>query len=198
MENLLGSILSQLNKDTIQKMGSQLNASPSATQKAINSALPLIMGALARNNSTPEGKKSLESALQRDHDGSILGHLNDLLQNPEAANGAGILKHVLGNRRGAVENYVAKESGLAPNSTGKILEMLAPIVMGYLGKQSTTGQQAQNPVGSLLEGFLKNQGGRKGSSGIINQLLDQNNDGSISDDIARMGMNALGKMFKKK
>jgi len=31
---------------------------------------------------------------------------------------------------------------------------------------------------------------------VIEQLLDSDNDGSIADDVAQLGMSFLGKMFK--
>ena len=157
----------------------------------MESAIPILMNALAKNSSTPDGAASLQKAIERDHDGSILDNLGSFLNNPEAANGAGILKHVLGNKRQNVEQYLSKDTGLYASSAAKILEMAAPIVMGYLGKQKSAGGGGGG-IGDLLNAYVK-QSGSQGSQSMINQLLDRDGDGSVLDDIAEMGMSFLKK-----
>ena len=66
-------------------------------------ALPLLMGALGRNASQPQGAQSLLGALQRDHLGSndLSGLLGAVLggsrqgQPSRQTDGAGILGHIL-------------------------------------------------------------------------------------------------------
>ncbi|MDD4227371.1 MAG: DUF937 domain-containing protein [Mariniphaga sp.] len=196
MENLLNSILSRIDDNSLQAIGQQANASPTQAKSALASAIPILMNALAKNSSTPDGAQSLQNALARDHDGSLLDNLGSLLQNPDSANGAGILKHVLGNKRQNVEKYISQDSGLSGGSAGKILEMAAPILMGYLGKKNATG--SNNVIGNLLNSYVKAEKKQAPQAqSIINQLLDRDNDGSIMDDIAEMGMSFLGKMKKR-
>ena len=76
------------------------------------------MAALARNASTTEGAASLQQALVKDHDGSILEHVTDFLGNPEAANGAGILRHVLGHQQVTVQQGLSRSLGLESNQIG--------------------------------------------------------------------------------
>ncbi|MDD2381776.1 MAG: DUF937 domain-containing protein [Mariniphaga sp.] len=196
MENLLNSILSRIDDNSLQAIGQQANASPTQAKSALASAIPILMNALAKNSSTPDGAQSLQNALARDHDGSLLDNLGSLLQNPDSANGAGILKHVLGNKRQNVEKYISQDSGLSGGSAGKILEIAAPILMGYLGKKNATG--SNNVIGNLLNSYVKAEKKQAPQAqSIINQLLDRDNDGSIMDDIAEMGMSFLGKMKKR-
>jgi Bacterial protein of unknown function (DUF937) len=39
------------------------------------SAIPILMNALAKNSSTPEGAEALQNAIDRDHDGTITGDI---------------------------------------------------------------------------------------------------------------------------
>ncbi len=197
MEDILGAILSKLDDSSLQAISNKANASPDQTKSAMASAIPILMNALARNSKSKDGAAALQSAVQRDHNGSLLDNLGDFLSNPEAANGAGILKHVLGSKRQNVEQYISKDSGLDSGSVGKILEMAAPLVMGYLGKQSGGGQG--NVLGSILNSYLKTEKKQApGSQSVINQLLDRDNDGNVMDDIAELGMSFLGRMMKKR
>lgn len=191
MENLLQSILGQLDDNSIQAISQKTHAAPTQAKSALESAIPILMNALAKNSSTPDGAASLQKAIERDHDGSILDNLGGFLNNPEAANGAGILKHVLGNKRQNVEQYLSKDTGLDAGAASKILEMAAPIVMGYLGKQKSAGGSGGG-IGDLLNAYIK-QSGSQGSQSMINQLLDRDGDGSVLDDIAELGMSFLKK-----
>lgn len=196
MKNILGEILSNLDDNSLEKISHQVNAPPNQTKTALASAIPILMNALAKNSSTSEGASALKNAIARDHDGSLLDHLGDFLNDPAAANGAGILKHVLGNKRQNVEQYISNDSGLNGSSVGKILEMAAPIVMGYLGKSS---KGRGSTVDNLLNSYLKTeQKQAPQSQSVINQILDRDNDGNVMDDIAEMGMSFLGRMMKRR
>jgi len=177
------------------QLSSQIRASPNQTKSAMESALPVLMNALAQNSKTPQGASALESVLSSKHDRSILDNLSSFLGNPDLKDGAGILKHVLGDKRQNVEQYVSSGSGLNSQSSGKMLEMLDPIVLGYFGKQQKSSQSGG--IGDVL-GSLLNQGKDSSahSQSLIENLLDQNNDGSIVDDVAKMGSSLLGKLFK--
>ena len=160
------------------------------------------MNALARNSSSSEGANSLLGALDKDHDGSILNDLTGFLANPAVANGSGILKHVLGGNRSKVETYLSKSSGISLGSAGNLLEMLAPILMGFLGKQNRSTGSGGGII-DILQSVL-NKGQSSGQQqetqqeSIFNKLLDKDNDGSITDDILDIGTSIFGKILRNK
>jgi hypothetical protein len=197
MENILSSILSAVDDDALQSISQTTSASPNQAKAALASAIPILMNALAKNSSTPEGASALQNAINKDHDGSILDNLGGFLSNPEVANGAGILRHVLGDKQKNVVNYISSDSGLSGAAVGKILEMAAPIVMGFLGRKNATGGGG-GIIGSILNSYLHNETQQAPQSqGVINQILDRDNDGNVTDDIAELGMSFLGRLFKK-
>jgi hypothetical protein len=171
----------------------RLGISEAAAQQAVQVAVPLIVAALARNAARPEGAQQLHQAVTSDHDGSILDNLSGYLNNPQAANGAGILGHVFGEQQGAIQNTVAQAAGLDPNAAGNILEMVAPLVMGAVGQ---TQRQNDLDAGGLSD-FLSTQqrqteAAAPGLAGALNSVLDSNHDGSVTDDVGRL----LGNFFK--
>ena len=195
MENILSSILSQIDDQSLQTIGKKANATPNQAKTALASAIPILINALAKNSNSPEGVTSLQKAVAKDHDGSIFDHLGASLEHPETLNGQGILKHLLGGRQQNVKQYISNDSGLSSSSTAKILEMAAPIVMGYLGKKSGSG----GGIVDLLTSYLNTEKRTAPQSqSIINQILDRNNDGNIMDDITELGTSFLSQMMKKK
>ena len=198
MDSLLGMLTQQLSGgDTVRKLSSQLGTDPDSTQQAIGAALPLLLGALGRNAAQPEGAAAISNALQRDHDGSILNDVDGFLSaGGNASAGEGILRHVLGNRRPVVEQTLSQSTGLDAGSTGQLLTMLAPLVMGALGQTQRRQGLDAGGLATLLGGERQQADSMLG--GAATQLLDQNHDGSIVDDVVRMGSKLLGGLFGRK
>ena len=101
--DLFDLIKGQLGEAAIGAIAGQLGgAKKEQTSSAVDSAMAVLMGALAKNTRNPEGASALGSALDRDHDGSILddvmGYISgsNPISNTKAANGDGILGHLLG------------------------------------------------------------------------------------------------------
>ncbi|MGO4776017.1 DUF937 domain-containing protein, partial [Lysobacter sp. 2RAB21] len=65
--SLTDDLLNQLQGQPLAQLGSQLGLSQTQTQSAVSAALPLLLGALGRNASQPQGAEALFGALQRDH-----------------------------------------------------------------------------------------------------------------------------------
>lgn len=194
LEDLLGQ---QQGTQTANQISQMLGANPTVTQSAIQMALPMILSGLARNAAQPQGAESLSNALQENHDGGILSDLSGYLSGSAATqndDGIGILGHIFGQKQGAVAQQVSKNSGLDVGQVAQLLITLAPIVMGYLGRQ----KQQQNLDANGLSNMLNQQQQQMQSSGnplmdMISNFLDSNHDGSSMDDIASLAANYLSR-----
>lgn len=196
MENIIDSLLSNLDSNSMQELSKKTNLPTKKAKGAMETAIPLLMNALAKNSGSTQGATELQEAIKRDHDGSLLDNLGDFLQNPQSANGAGILKHVLGDKQNTATTFVSKTSGVSGDSAAKILEIAAPLVMSFLGKKTASSQGGgiNDIIGSLLSS--SKQPSKKNQS-LITKILDQDNDGDIMDDLAKIGTSFLGRLFKK-
>lgn len=180
-------ITQQVSGVAARQVAERLGVSESTANTAIQLAIPLIVAALARNSSQPNGAEDLHQAVTKDHDGSILDNLMGHFLNPQAANGSGILNHVLGDQRNSVENNLAQATGLDQGKAGSLMEMMAPLVMGAIGKT----QQENGLDSSGLAQFLGNQQQQQqaaapGMMGMLTSMLDSNQDGSLTDDLGRI------------
>lgn len=193
MTSILDAVRQQLGPDTIQQMSGALGADPSATSNAVSLALPTILAGLSRNAAQPQGAAALDTALNA-HDGSVLDNLGGLLGGGGGIGGA-ILGHIFGSRRGTVEQGVGRSSGLNAGQVAQLMAMLAPIVMGVLGRMKQTRQLDANRLPEVLQ--QSREQGEKEIPGL-GGILDANNDGSVADDLLRMGGSALGGVFGKK
>ncbi len=106
-------------------------------------------------------------------------------QHPKAADGSGILNHVLGDKRHSIEKSVSKAAGISEEQAGQLAESLAPLLMGSLGKV----QKEQNLDASGLQQLLDQevdtiqQKAPPKSGGSLLDMLDADGDGDLSNDL---------------
>ncbi len=190
MAGILDLLNGPMGQTLIQGASKQFGLGEGSTQKAMSAAMPLILGAMKNNASTPEGASGLLGALMGKHDGSILDNLGSILGGDKVdddvlKDGEGILGHVFGGKQENVAAAVSKTSGIDMGAAMNILKVAGPFLMGAIGKQARTqGVQDQNGIGDLLGGLLG--GGHQEQQSLVNRLLDADGDGSIIDDVAGM------------
>lgn len=198
MSSLLDVVMQQVQGGGIQQMSQSLGLGEADVTKVVSGAIPALLGSLTRNSASGDGASALLGALDRDHDGSILDDVAGFLgQSGSADAGAGILKHALGGKQSTVETALSRSTGVDSASAGKILAMLAPIVMGALGKaKSQQGLDASGLAGLLGQ---EEQVARQRSPQAVDmvaRVLDSDGDGDVMDDVAKLGSSLLGSLFK--
>lgn len=196
MSGLLDLLNSPMGKQLISGVAGQTGQPENKTADVLSMAMPLLLGAMKKNVSSPQGAQGLMSALSSKHSGGILDDLGGLfgggVDDSVMSDGAGILGHVFGSKQPQVENALSQKSGMDTGSIANILKIAAPIVMGFIGKQTSQNNVSDaNGLNSLLGGMLGGQ--PKQNQSLIMTLLDSDGDGSILDDVAGMVMNSGGK-----
>jgi hypothetical protein len=190
MSGILDLLNSDLGKTIISGVSGQTNQPQNKTQDVLTMALPVLMQAMKRNASTPQGAEGLLSALNGKHDGSILDNLGGLFGGGVDSNvindGSKILGHVLGGKQQHVEQTLGAKAGMDANSVAQILKVAAPLLMGLLGKQSRQ-QNVNNSSGleGLLGGLMSGNSPQQEQS-FLESILDADGDGSVIDDVAGM------------
>jgi hypothetical protein len=183
-------ITQQLSGNASRIIAQRFGISESTANTAVQIGVPLILAALARNASKPAEAESLHNAISNDHDGGIFDNLMGYLGNPQSANGSGILGHVFGNQRPAIESNLAQATGMDQNAAGGMLETRAPLVMGSLGKAQQENGLDASGLTNLLNGQQQEaQATAPDAMSMLSSMLDQNKDGSSMDDLQRMAAN---------
>lgn len=193
MSGLMDLIGQHLDESALEAISQRSGAPRARVEAAIPAALATLTSGLS-NNAQAGGASSLLSALDRDHDGSILDDLPGLLGGMSDSHGDGILGHVLGGRRPVAEQAVSRASGLDAGSAGQILAMLAPVLMGALGKQRRERGLGEMDITDLLGGERRRVESDSQLSGLA-RVLDADGDGSVMDEITEIGGSLLGGLF---
>lgn len=186
MSSLTEALLGQLGDGGLESLGRAIGSNPQATKTAAAAALPMLFAALSKNAASNDGASALASALDRDHDGSVLDGLTSAFTPERKAEGDSILKHVLGGSRTQAEAGIAQASGLDATQASAMLAKMAPLVMGALGKTKRSQGLDAGGITDLLKG---ESGHAQKQLGGLASLLDRDGDGSIADDL----LGGLGK-----
>ena len=136
-------------------------------------AAPLVISYLRKKSQEhPDEAESLNNALEKDHDGSVLNDPSQLESRQQE--GGSILSHIFGAEKSNVENQLSQNTGISMDKIGPILGMLAPLIMGYIGKEKrSNGVNSGGGLGDLLGGILGNaqNQAQTQSSNPLNDIL---------------------------
>jgi hypothetical protein len=193
----LTDALNQLLDDQADAVGRRIGTDPDHARSAMHAAIPALLAAFGQEAERGAG---IRQAIRQDHDGAILDQLNDYLGGTahlgaRTTNGAGILDHVLGDRQQEVATALSAKSGLDLGSIMKLLPLLAPIVMGMLGKKSNAspgGGFDLDDLGSILGRERADNRSKNPDIGDILDSLGGGKGGGIGDILDSLGQGGRG------
>jgi outer membrane protein OmpA-like peptidoglycan-associated protein len=160
--NLLTLAQDALGGDFSKLAGQFLGESQGATQSALNSLLPAVIGGIAQKGATAQGASGLMSLINGANlDVASLGHIAGLF----GAGGSGVnallkagtgslVPGLFGDKAGALVNALSSSSGVKSASATNLLAMVVPLILMFLKK--FIGDKGLNA--SSLSSLLSSQG----------------------------------------
>ena len=155
-----------LSRIPLADLAARLGVDEGTAEEATRQALPALLGGIQANTADPGGAASFASAV-RQHDNDLVeGGVN--LDDVDENDGSQIVRHVFGDQRGQVVQQLGTTGGASTTSDlmGKLLPILAPIVMAYLAKRlgggAAAGGQSGGGLGDLLGSVLGGMSGQQG------------------------------------
>ncbi len=145
MSSIIDIVQQQLSGGAIQQIAQRVGLDPATVQKAVNAALPMIVGSLGQHAVTADTAQSTNAADLPNASG-FLGGLSGMLGGQGGA--GGLLGQIMGGRQDDVHNAAANAAGIDKGKAIQIVEMIIPIVMSALANRN---QQAQQPRASAPE-----------------------------------------------
>ena len=200
MSGILDLLNSDMGKQIISSVSEKTGLDASQATKVVSSTLPALLGQMQNNLTSKDGASGLLTALTSGkHDGSILDNIGGFLNGGDFTDGSKILGHVLGGNQDNMVQGLSAKTGVDSSIISKILPMLAPIIMGYLAKQTKKdGVSTGSGLNDILGGLMG------GNGGGLTSMLDQNGDGKLDVSDAMSAVNKkgglgglLGKLFSK-
>ena len=177
-------------QDLVKKISRQVGAKPDQVKQLTELALPTLLQAMNKNAQTKDGAKSLLKALDQHQDEDV-SDLHQFFNKVDMQDGAKILGHLLGDKEVRVEQGLAVKTGLDMGQVSGLLTMLAPLLLGQLGKQKK--QQNGFGIDDLMGMLGGSNSGSNDVMGMVSGLLDRDGDGEVMDDVG----NLLGGILKK-
>lgn len=164
MASMIDEILAQI---PAEDLAARLGTDPETAVDAARKALPALLGGLS-SNVTAGGGDALGNAVLRDHKGDLLDDPN-FLQSIDTDDGEKILSHIFGDQQNQVVEKLGATSRAGSSIFSKLLPMLAPLVMAWLGKKLLGGLFSGGA--SQATGALAGSQEAAGSSGGLGGLL---------------------------
>jgi outer membrane protein OmpA-like peptidoglycan-associated protein len=156
--NLLTLAQDALGGDFSKLAGQFLGESQGATQSALNSLLPAVLGGIAQKGATPQGASGLMSLINGANlDVSSLGNLAGLFGGGGSgvnallkAGTSSLVPGLFGDKAGALVNALSSSSGIKTASATNLLALIVPLVLTFLKKLMGDKGLNANSLSSLL------------------------------------------------
>jgi OmpA-OmpF porin, OOP family len=165
--NLLDTIKSQIGSELIEKAANFVGEEGSVTKKTLELIMPALLGGITQQAKEPNAVAALLSNFKEGgHDGSIFDTVGNLLGGGSATqgfldSGEAIVNGLFGNKTSGIVDWIAAFTGIKTGSASGLMSMVAPLVMGAIGKQVVGGNLGLSGLTSLLES----------QSGIVQKAL---------------------------
>lgn len=183
MPSVLQSVTDLLAQgDTLSKLGGAIGTDHSTTERAVQSAAPAILGGMADRAEQPGGKRAITEMLDLADRSPTAGPI--VGSNGLDSLGSGMLDGLFGSGRADLVSNLAGKVGVGSSVMGKLLPMLAPIVIGAVAKRRAADGLSASATTDLLVG----ERDQMQRSGLLSSLPSMGNLGAAG----AAGVGAVG------
>ncbi|WP_330183593.1 DUF937 domain-containing protein [Nocardia sp. NBC_01503] len=170
----------------VAQIADKLGVDEATATTAINAAIPVLLGGFQAQAGNPDVGLNLEGEVANQPHGLLDGGVD--INQVDTENGNQIVDQTFGTEKNTVISALGNVGGgNAQDLMAKLLPMLAPIVLAYLGKKAmggggaaTGGEAAASGgggIGDILGSLLGGATGGKGGGGlgdILGKAVGQN------------------------
>ncbi len=198
--NLLGLLQDQLGNVLVDQASSFLGENASGVSKAVSGILPGLLGSLVSKGSTQSGAAGiLDMIAKGGHDGSALSNLSGLFSGGSSTTsllktGSQLIGGLMNDQQSnSMIDMISGFAGIKKSSSSSLMSMLAPMLLGVLGKQV----KSRDMNASSLMNFLGSQA-EHASSAMPSELAGLRGVFGLSEaSKARGGANANAHVEKR-
>ncbi|MFY2559227.1 OmpA family protein [Corallococcus terminator] len=149
--NLIDMVRERFTGNVMQKMGSAMGEDPSTLGKALPGVIATIGGSVAERGSTEAGAQRLMSQLNEGgYTGPNAGN-EDILSADTEERGQGMLSGLFGDKLGSITSALGRSGGFSNSkSAGGMMALVAPMIMGVIGKHVRDNRMGAAGLGQLL------------------------------------------------
>lgn len=181
--NIVDLVKNYVSQDLIAKAGSFLNESEGNVSNAVSGIIPTLLGSVAtKATESEQGAADVLESAKGFFNSGILNNTSSLFGNADLlSKGTSLFKGLLGDKASAVIDTISNFAGVKSSSSGSLISMIVPLIMGLLGKQATDNNMSAGSFSGFL-GAQKNNilNALPSGLGSIGSLLGFN---AISDNV---------------
>jgi hypothetical protein len=139
-DNLLEMLKGQFTGPLLDRLASTVGIDSATARRLLESSTATMLSGLALKSQQPGGGEVITDMLKKGgFDGSLLDNLGNVLNSPQqteevSRQGGGLLEAIFGPQLSAILGLLSKVFGVGAGVIGKLLPILAPLVMSQLGK----------------------------------------------------------------
>lgn len=154
MTSIVSAISSLLTPEIVGKLAAASGLDSYAAQSVVSAAVPSILSGLADSAATPAGARQLASAVAEQPADMLASITSSLAGSAQVAEkGTGLLASLLGGGALAqLATAVGKFAGIGEGPTRTVLGLLAPLIMGVLGREQRVAALDADGLARMLIG----------------------------------------------
>lgn len=151
--NLIDMVRERFTGNVMQQMGSAMGEDPSTLTKALPGVIATVGGSVAERGSTEAGAQRLMSQLNEGgYTGPNAGN-EEILSADTEERGQGMLNGLFGDKLGTITSALGRSGGFSNSkSAGGMMALVAPMIMGVIGKHVRDNRLGAAGLGQLLGG----------------------------------------------
>lgn len=151
MESMVEDLMKQLmSGDNLSLMSKQVGADEKTTTSALKMGLPLILGAMSKKASKPEGANAIMGRLAQLGSNNPMDSMASYIGGSGSSQGTDMLSSILGSSLQPIQQAISKSTGMPNGAVGQLLSMALPLVLGSLSKSSPKQNMGSNDLSKLL------------------------------------------------
>ncbi|WP_306364633.1 DUF937 domain-containing protein [Nocardia sp. CC227C] len=184
-----------LSQVPVSQIAGKLGVDEATANTAIQAAIPVLLGGLQAKASNPEAASAIEGEIANQRSDLLDGGVD--IDQVDVAGGDKIVEQTFGTEKNTVMSALGDVGGAGGQDLmAKLMPMLAPIVLAYLGKKVLGGagggaatQAGGGGLGDILGSLLGGAtgGGSGGNAGGLG--------GSLGEALGKNAGNVLGNVL---
>ncbi|WP_300601695.1 OmpA family protein [Niabella sp.] len=150
--NIVDLVKNYVPQDLIAKAGSFLNEGEGNVSNAVSGIIPAVLGLFAsKASSSEQGAAEVLDAAKGVSNSGILNNTDALLGNADLlSKGTSLFKGLLGDKTNSIIDSIANFAGIKSSSSGSLISMIVPLVLGLLGKHAADNNLNASTFSSFM------------------------------------------------
>ena len=158
--NIIDLLKNEFSDEIIDKLAAFVGLDSSKIRSGLGAIFPALIGALVNKGASSSGAADILNMIRKGGYGAAtLKGLSSAFSGGDAtkdmmSSGAGLLDGILGDRASKVIDWIAGAGGIGRDSASSLTRLVAPAVLGLLGKEVKNSNLNVSDLMSLLAGIF--------------------------------------------